>query len=123
MWLCLNDSFLSIVHKDCLPHELTVRARRKGDIEKIFPQAKVIELTKADYLFRATVTRDTVKAAMAGEIDRIAYGNFKDSVADDDLHNAYLRVWTAMSMLQPSSPYSGGYPLPLAKKAKAKARR
>ena len=25
MWICLNNAFLSIVHKDCAPDELLVR--------------------------------------------------------------------------------------------------
>lgn len=50
MWLCLNSAFLSIVFKDCAEDELLVRARRKGDIEKVFPDAKVIRSTDSDYL-------------------------------------------------------------------------
>ena len=41
MWIMLSDCFLSIVSKDCGPAELLVRARRAGDIEKVFPNAKV----------------------------------------------------------------------------------
>lgn len=104
MWVCLNDAFLSIVSKDCKPHELLVRARRKGDIEKLFPTAKVVRVDHADYLFRAVVKRTEVAAAMAGEVARVDYPNFKDSVDDDRLHDAYMRVWTAMASLQPRRP-------------------
>ena len=109
MWLSLNDAFLSFVSKDCARDEVLVRARRKGDIEKIFPKAKVTRYTKSDYLYRAAVKRDEVKKALAGEVDRVTYDNFKSSVADIPLHNAYLRVWTAMAALQEVKPYSGGY--------------
>lgn len=101
MWLCLKDAFLSIVHKDCAPDQLLVRARRKGDIEKTFPGAKVIRTPKGDYLFRAAVTRRRVAYAMKLEASRITYSNFKDSVDDKPLHDAYLRVWTTMETLQP----------------------
>lgn len=101
MWLCLNDCFLSIVSKDCRRDELCVRARRKGDIDKIFPKAEVVRTPKGDYLFRAIVKRSAVRSAMAGEINRITYENFKDSVEDDALHSAYLRVWSTMLDLQP----------------------
>lgn len=43
MWVFMSDSFLSIVadstvsKSDCL----LVRARREGDIERVFPEAKV----------------------------------------------------------------------------------
>lgn len=106
-WICLNDAFLSFVSKDCKPSELLVRARRPGDIEKIFPEAKVTEYDKSDYQFRAVVTRVAVKAALAGEVDRIVYSNFKNSVRDNPLHDAYNAVWSTMSRLQPKPPYSG----------------
>jgi len=41
MWIMTNNSYLSIVSKDCGPAELLVRARRAGDIERVFPDAKV----------------------------------------------------------------------------------
>lgn len=107
MWLMLNDAFLSIVSKDCPRSSLLVRARRKGDIEKIFPDATVKRSTTTDYLFRAVVPRDQVEQAIVGEVRRINYGNFKDSVTDKPLHDAYLRCWTAMASLQPTKPYSG----------------
>ncbi len=101
MWVCLSDSFLSIVSKDCASDELLVRARRKGDIEKIFPEATVKRDTKTDYLYRARVKRLDVENAMVGEVRRIDYDNFKSSVTDKKLHNAYLLVWSAMASLQP----------------------
>jgi hypothetical protein len=107
MWLCLNDAYLSFVSKDCKPSELLVRARRPGDIERIFPKATVTEYDKSDYQFRAVVTRNDVKAALAGEVDRIVYNNFKNSVRDHDLHSAYNSVWGIMAKLQPKAPYSG----------------
>ena len=104
----MNDAFLSIVSKDCARDELLVRARRKGDIEKIFPSAKVVRTPKGDYLFRAVIKRTEIAAALDGEVRRITYGNFKDSVKDDALHNAYLRVWTAMASVQPAAPWGAG---------------
>lgn len=109
MWIFLHDCFLSIVDKDCGPDELLVRARRKGDIEKLFPRAKVIRLTRADYLFRAVVKRDEIARVIANEISWIDYDNFKKAVHDHDLHAAYTHVWTAMAVLQPTKPYSGGF--------------
>ncbi len=103
MWLCINDAFLSIVSKDCARDELLVRARRKGDIEKIFPGARVVVSTKTDYRFRAVVKRNDVADALRMEVSRITYENFKDSVTDKPLHDAYLRVWTVMETLQPGA--------------------
>lgn len=106
MWLCFNRSFLSIVEKDCHPHELLVRARRPGDIERIFPKAKVTESTNTDYRYRAKVPRAAIADALAKEVERISYSNFKDSVADKPLHDAYMGVWTVMSRMQPTRPYA-----------------
>lgn len=105
MWICLNDSFLSIVAKDCAPDELLVRARRKGDIDKIFPGARVVTSKTTDYRWRAVVKRKRVADALAGEVSRINYDNFKDSVSNKRLHDAYLRVWTAMADLQPGNTF------------------
>jgi hypothetical protein len=111
MWLCLNDAFLSIVKKDCARDELLVRARRPGDIEKVFPEMKgrVVTNTRSDYAYRAVVKAHVVKTAIDGEVNRINYSNFKDSVSKDDaaLHDAYMAVWMAMAKLQPTAPYSG----------------
>lgn len=107
MWIFLNDAFLSIVSKDCSPSELLVRARRPGDIEKVFGRrVKVTRLTDADYLFRAVISREDVEAAVCREVQRITYGNFKSSVSDRPLHDAYMRVWSAMAALQDPPPYS-----------------
>ena len=107
MWLCMNSAFLSIVFKDCAEDELLVRARREGDIEKVFPDAKVIKTTNTDYLYRAVIPRNEVATAMAAQIQNIDYGNFKSSVNDDILHQTYLEVWHAMAALQSPPPYSG----------------
>ena len=105
MWIMLSDCFLSIVDKDCGPDELLVRARRQGDIQRVFPDAEVIEDNRRDYLFRAVVPRFRVAMAVGLATMKIDYSNFKDSVADHDLHHAYMQVWLNMVELQPSPPY------------------
>jgi hypothetical protein len=104
MWIMTNNSYLSIVSKDCGPAELLVRARRDGDIERVFPYAKVRRHTNSDYLYRAVLPRDAVKQALAAMIDRIDYPNFKDSVEDRSLHAAYVSIWCAMAGLQHPPP-------------------
>ncbi len=100
-------SFFSIVNKDCARDELMVRARRPGDIEKLFPDAKVTEFTASDYHYRAAVKIEKIGTALVAELGRVTYSNFKDSVTDRPLHDAYLRVWTAMASIQPKRPYAG----------------
>ena len=85
MWIMLSDAFLSIVKKGGSEDTLLVRARRPGDIEKVFGRrTKVTRATDADYLFRAVIAKDDVTRAIQNEVLRIDYGNFKDSVGDED---------------------------------------
>jgi len=100
VWVLLSDCFFSIVSKDCARDELLVRARRKGDIEKLFPKAKVKRNAKADYLYRAAIKKSAIAEALKGEVDRVTYPNFKSSVTDAKLHGAYMRVWSALGPLQ-----------------------
>ena len=107
MWILLNNAFFSIVSKDCPKDHLLVRARRSGDIEKVFGRRIAVErLTDADYLFRARIPREEVKEVIARELDRITYDNFKNSVADDDLHHAYTKIWSDLAEVQNPPPYS-----------------
>lgn len=100
MWVCFTDSFLSIVHKDCADDELLVRARRKGDIERVFPGTKVTCNLTTDYLYRARVKRSAVADALMSQAMTLDYSNFKDTVQDDHLHNAYSAFWGVMYRLQ-----------------------
>lgn len=96
MWVMLNDAFLSIVAHPSRPKLLLVRARQREDIEAVFPGANIRATPDRDYQFRALVKRRTVEAAMAAEVRRIDYTNFKNSVVDQRRHDAYLDVWTRM---------------------------
>jgi hypothetical protein len=107
MWICLNNAFFSIVNPEVAGEDgkLLVRARRRGDIERYFKGAKVKKTPERDYLFRATVPAETVSAVIAKAIQSINYGNFKNSVANHELHDAYSEVWGTMSRVQESPPY------------------
>ncbi|HYG67159.1 MAG TPA: hypothetical protein VD838_05845 [Anaeromyxobacteraceae bacterium] len=105
MWVFLNDAMISIVADRDDSEKLLVRARVKGDIERAFagtrgPRIRARKTPQADYLFRATVTRSRLAAAMLRAVDRIDYDNFKASVQAQDRHDAYLDVWGAMLRLQ-----------------------
>lgn len=100
MWIFMNDSFLSIVKKDCGADELLVRARRPGDIERLFPKANVIETPDADYRYRAAVRAEDVAEELRWQIMYLDYSNFKKSVENDELRAAYGRVWADMMSLQ-----------------------
>lgn len=107
MWLMLKDAFFSIVKKDCGPNEVLVRARRPGDIEKVFgDRYRATCVTDADYLYRAVIPVSVVGRELVNELFKIGYPNFKNAVKDEDLHDAYAKVWLAMSQIQNPPPYS-----------------
>lgn len=104
MWIFLNNAFLSIVDPEGaydgsagpVSPCLLVRARIKGDIEAVFPDAKVNETPHRDYRFRAMIDRKTVAAAMAAQVMQLGAGNFKGSVKEKARHDAYMGVWGVM---------------------------
>lgn len=110
MWICLSDAFLSIVHKDCEPDELLVRARRQGDIQKVFPDAVVKKTIGNDYLYRAAIKRTVVGEALATLAMEVDYDNFKNTVRDNKLHSAFSAIWHTIARLQVIPPYSSRRP-------------
>jgi hypothetical protein len=96
MWILLNNSFLSIVEHRSSRKLLLVRARVKGDIERIFKSAEVTENGGTDYQYRALLPREVVQAAIMREISGIHYPNFKSSVLERFRHDAYMNVWTSL---------------------------
>jgi hypothetical protein len=99
MWICLNDAFFSIVESEQDAAILKVRARRAGDIERYFPSYPVVQIPRSDYAFRAFVPRREAAQVIAEALETLDYGNFKDSVRDPDLHEAYADVWSVMAQL------------------------
>ena len=101
MWLFTQQAFLSIVDKgDPSGKTLLVRARRAGDIERVFPDADVQTGGGTDYGFRAHIDREHVAGALAEAIRAINYSNFKATVTELDRHDAYLDVWQVMYAYQ-----------------------
>jgi hypothetical protein len=101
MWVFLSGSFLSIVDKDDNSGlSVLVRARKKGDIERVFPAATVIEGAGSDYQYRARIEREEVALRMANEVRSIKYPNFKSTVKERDRHDAYMHVWESMYRYQ-----------------------
>jgi hypothetical protein len=108
MWMCFKTGFLSIVHKDCKADELLVRARVAGHIEATFPNAKVRKTFGTDYSYRAVIKRKELGRVMTEMAHSYMADNFKNSVEDDDLHDAYTSVWAVMARMQETRPYAKG---------------
>ncbi len=100
MWIFLSDAFLSIVDKGGDGTTLLVRARKQGDIERVFPEAEVEETPRNDYRFRAHLPRERVAQALADAARGIHYPNFKDTVKSHARHETYMDVWQAMHQFQ-----------------------
>ena len=100
MWVFLNDAFLSIVADRHSTDRLLIRARRRCDISRYFPEAEVLELDQADYRYRAFVCRPQVSRILATTVEDIDYDNFKSSVADQERHDVYMDVWVTMNRYQ-----------------------
>ena len=100
MWIFTNKSFLSVVADRNSKTNLLVRARVRGHIEAVFPDATVFTNNHADYFYRALIPRKQVEDSFAESARSIDYDNFKDSVADNTLHGTYFRVWQVMRTFQ-----------------------
>ncbi|SCM71578.1 conserved hypothetical protein [uncultured Pleomorphomonas sp.] len=120
MWIFLNNAFVSIVDpkasyaggKGPVSDELLVRARFKGDIERVFPEsaADVTETPGRDYRFRALIDRAQVMNTISDAISGIDYFNFKGSVppAEKWRHDAYMGCWSVMEREQRRQASKGG---------------
>lgn len=107
MWVCLNNSFVSIVENYFDKNTLLVRARRRKDVQNFLDadvgQYPITETLDSDYRFRAVVPREEVAIRMVKHLAKINYGNFKDSTKDEDLQHFYGEVWgSGIRNLDPS---------------------
>jgi hypothetical protein len=80
MWIFSQKAFLSVVAHNTKPDILIVRSRFKGHIEKIFPNAHVLEDPNKDYRFRAELDIKEVARVIAEMVLTIRYDNFKASL-------------------------------------------
>jgi len=102
MWLFLPDAFISVVQDRDNADQLIVRGRLPGDIERVFPGADVLKTPDADYLYRVSVTRRQLRAALMRAVDDLTYTNVKGAILPGDhlRHGAMLRCWSAMNSAQ-----------------------
>lgn len=100
MWIFTKDGYIDIKqHKDD-PDKLLVRARVKGDLEKIFPGCVVVEGGGVDYRFRTTLPRYTVAGYIIREIADMDYIEGFKTKADSKRIPFYLRIWETLCDMQ-----------------------
>lgn len=111
MWIALSDGFLSIVKPrpedvPAIEHDLhggnllMVRARKEAHLTALFVGRRIYHWPDRDYPCRVFVDRKQLGAIIGVCVFSIDYGNFKDSVDDEELHDAYLAVWQVMLRYQ-----------------------
>lgn len=95
MWLMQNDGFISVVKdwNDPTGQSVVIRARRREFLENQFPDEPIIEMKNSDYKYRIFTTKKKLAFMMVNRIMDIDYTNFKNSVADDELHDMYTDIW------------------------------
>jgi len=99
MWIYMSNSFISITKPKGRKGVLLVRARVKKDIERLFPDADIIETLLSDYRYRAFLPVREVADMVAHQVTGIDYDNFKDTVGGKR-HFVYLDVWRTTRELQ-----------------------
>lgn len=97
---------------------LLVRARVREDLkaveEILGKDIHIYTDSKADYSFRALMTRQDMKDYLSKAVDDIDYGaHFKEATRASvkaqagPRYSAMMSVWSAMANLQPYCPYTG----------------
>lgn len=121
MWIFTTVGFFSTVIDKHRPRDVVVRARLRGDLERLRAQAlptlsPTEEGSGSDYRYRARCTRSAWSNALAAIGAAVSYENFKVAVAHlDGLEREalYEDVWRVMrnaeaqtqpGVAQPSSP-------------------
>jgi hypothetical protein len=76
--------------------ELTVRARKREHLTNVFGPSATIEVTPdRDYKYRTIAGRKKAADIVSSRVQNIDYGNFKDSVRSDGLHDLRTILVTA----------------------------
>lgn len=106
MWLFTKSGFFSAVQNDKDPSLIHVRARFKGDLERLLkthkgivgkPAPKILHTSFGDYAYRTDIPRDKFAQIVAAEASGIDYTNFKNRVHDGTSRDgAYMNVWCVM---------------------------
>lgn len=116
MWLVLDRGFVSVVQYKYDPSQVLVRSRVREDISNVLgDDVEIVADSAADYLYRAVVGRERLASALLAAVEAVDYtSHFKEvamnrSAPNPSRTNAYYDTWTAMSRMQPTRPYGGGW--------------
>lgn len=101
MWLFSKHGFFSAVQNYNDENLIHVRARFKGDLERLCKtygvEPNVVETPRGDYPLRMDFKRETWAAIVQHEALEIDYAKFKPAVHDGTVRDrAYLAVFDTM---------------------------
>lgn len=107
MWVFCKEGFFSAVQHWDDPDKVMVRARFKGDLERVCQKhglrASVEHTPDADYRYRVTCLRQEWAEVVKREAEGVDYVNFKDAVHDGTCRDdAYMACWSALHSAQHS---------------------
>lgn len=119
MWLCLPMGQYAISHRwpgtydETDPRDIQVRSRKRKYLDRLresfLPQLGPDEGRAGqgtDYSHRSFVSSTDLARGMARMALATDASGFKDHCWDNDLHNAYSQVWSALLPLDDASPYN-----------------
>lgn len=118
MWVFCKEGFFSAVEHLGDKSKILLRARLKGDLERLFAKngidAEVEATPEADYAFRATISKSDWTKVMAATAADIDYCNFKDRVHERSCgirNDAYMNIWCDIREAQEKARRTNAYPL------------
>ena len=110
MWICLNNSYVSIVENDDNKNLVWVRSRQYDHLINFIDNEdgvnikNIVETPRRDYRYRIGIDKFTLSKILAKSVHKINYTNFKNSVPLDnnDLYSMYSDFWnTSIYHLDP----------------------
>lgn len=110
MWLFCKSGFFSAVRHWDDPDTIHLRARFRGDLERLcavhgLDPATIAETPEADYRFRMELPQADWARVAAAEAAAIDYPNFKAATHDGTARDAaYLGAWAALRAGQDRAP-------------------
>lgn len=105
MWIMTPNSYVSIVAHRTMPDAVMVRARLRGDIQRLFGKVHVVETPEGDYRFRTVVSRRVAAGVIGDAVAGNSYPNVKDAIPHRGAvhqlrHSAMVRTWTVWNQAQ-----------------------
>lgn len=107
MWIFTSHGFISAVQHRDYSDVLIVRARRREHLEAVIVGHPIEQTDQADYRYRTQITKTDLAEVIGKAIHGIEYDNFKNSIPDNEYHDACSGVWSVMHRLQPGSWQQG----------------